>query len=167
MSYVNENTTHGEDILYEAHIHWFIFIPGGLMLTIGACLFSVGIGIIAPMAFGQFAYGAEFIAIFLGLFLILSAVFSLIRAMIIKLTTELAITTKRVIAKIGLVRRSTVELNHSKVESLNVEQSITGRILDFGTVIVNGTGGGNTPIPGIDAPLDFRRKAMEIIDSSQ
>jgi hypothetical protein len=63
--------------------------------------------------------------------------------------------------------RHTVELNHGKVESFNVDQSIFGRIFDFGTVVVNGTGGGKTPIPNIDAPLDFRRRAMETIDRSQ
>lgn len=102
-----------------------------------------------------------------GVIFLFMGIFSLIRAFFVKISTELAITSKRVIAKVGLIRRNTVELNHSKVESFNVDQSILGRIFGYGTVIVNGTGGGKTPIPSIDAPLDFRRQAVETIDQSQ
>ena len=94
-------------------------------------------------------------------------IFSLIQAFITKVSTELAITTKRVIAKVGFIRRSTIELNHSKVESITVDQSILGRILDFGTLVINGTGGGKTPIPTVDSPLEFRRNAMQAIDAKQ
>lgn len=82
-------------------------------------------------------------------------------------TTELVVTSKRVIAKVGLIRRATLELNHSKVESMNVSQSTLGRIIGYGTIVVNGTGGGATPVPGIDNPLEFRRKAMQTIDDSE
>lgn len=82
-------------------------------------------------------------------------------------STELAVTSKRIIAKFGFIRRSTIELNHSKVESFHVEQGVLGRILGFGTLSINGTGGGITPIPGIGDPLGFRRKAMEAIDAFQ
>ena len=101
-----------------------------------------------------------------GVTAIIFAIYSLIKALITKATTELAITSKRVIAKFGLIRRNTVELNHSKVESLNVDQSILGRILGFGTLVINGTGGGKTPIPSIDSPLEFRREAMQVVDAS-
>ena len=67
----------------------------------------------------------------------------------------------------GFIRRNTIELNHSKVESINVHQGIFGRIFDFGTLVINGTGGGKTPIPSIDSPLDFRKNAMQAIDARQ
>ena len=153
MSYVDENVLPGEDIIYKADIHWFIFVPGVVLLCLGIWLFTLdretGTG---PV---------------LGLFAVIAAVFSLSKAMITKITTELVVTSKRVIAKVGLVRRNTVELNHSKVESFNVNQSILGRIFGFGTLIINGTGGGKTPIPIIKSPLQFRREAMQSIDSSQ
>jgi uncharacterized membrane protein YdbT with pleckstrin-like domain len=72
-----------------------------------------------------------------------------------------------VIAKFGFIKRTTIELNHSKVESFHVEQGVFGRIFGFGTLHINGTGGGITPVPGIADPLGFRRKAMEAIDASQ
>ena len=153
MGYVDNNLMSGEDVVYKANIHWFIFVPGVLIFAIGIYLFTLDIEGGTGPVFG-------FIAIII-------AIFFLVKAMITKLTTELAVTTKRVIAKVGLIRRNTVELNHSKVESFNIDQSILGRIFGFGTLIVNGTGGGKTPIPSIDSPLEFRREAMQTIDSSQ
>lgn len=94
------------------------------------------------------------------------AITDLIKAFIFKISTELAITSKRVIAKVGFISRSTVELSHRKIESFNVDQSIYGRIFGFGTIVVCGTGGGKTPIPNIDDPLEFRRQAMKVADEA-
>lgn len=150
MSYVEGNLMTGETVVYKANIHWFIFLPGSLLVALGIYLFTID---------------AEGGTVF-GIIAIVFAVYSLIKALITKATTELAVTSKRVIAKFGLIRRNTVELNHSKVESLNVDQSILGRILGFGTLVINGTGGGKTPIPSIDSPLEFRREAMQVVDEA-
>ncbi len=153
MGYVSGNLMPGEQIVYQAKIHWFIFVPGALLFVVGVALASVKIQHnIGPIAGGV---------------VLLIALYWLLQALVVKISTELAVTSKRVIAKTGLIMRHTVELNHGKVESFNVDQSIFGRIFDFGTVVVNGTGGGKTPIPNIDSPLDFRRRAMETIDESQ
>lgn len=77
-------------------------------------------------------------------------------------TTELAITNKRVIAKFGLIRRNTVEMNVSKVESIQVDQGILGRIFNFGSVLVSGAGDPKAPIPGISNPLQFRKLFFEV-----
>jgi uncharacterized membrane protein YdbT with pleckstrin-like domain len=79
-------------------------------------------------------------------------------------STELAITNKRVIAKFGFVKRDTVEINLSKVEAVRVEQGFWGRMLNFGTLLMSGTGGSIEPIPDIADPLVFRRKFMEATD---
>ncbi len=79
-------------------------------------------------------------------------------------TTELAFTHKRVIAKFGFISRQTVELNLSKVESLQVNQGILGRIFNFGTLIISGAGNPQAPIPGISNPMTFRRSFMEFQD---
>lgn len=150
MSYIDKNLMPGEDIIYQAKIHWFIFMPGTILFISSIVLFNI-----------------EGNAAFFGSFALIFSIYYLIKAVITRASTELAVTSKRVIAKSGLIRRSTIELNHSKVESFNVEQSILGRIFDFGTIIINGTGGGKTPIPSIESPLIFRRNAMESIDVGQ
>jgi uncharacterized membrane protein YdbT with pleckstrin-like domain len=81
-------------------------------------------------------------------------------------TTELAFTNKRVIAKFGFISRQTIELNISKVESIQVNQGILGRIFNFGTLIVSGAGNPQAPIPGISDPMSFRRAFMESQDQA-
>jgi len=81
-------------------------------------------------------------------------------------TTELAFTNKRVIAKEGFIKRNTVELTLSKVESIQVHQGILGRIFNFGTLIISGAGNPQAPIAGISNPMGFRRAFMEAQDSA-
>ncbi len=76
-------------------------------------------------------------------------------------TTELAITNKRVIAKFGLISRSTVEINLQKIESIQVRQGILGRIFNYGSIVVSGAGNPQAPIPGISSPLQFRRAFVD------
>ena len=76
-------------------------------------------------------------------------------------TTELAITTKRVIVKVGFIRRSTVEININKVESIQVDQEILGRMFNFGTLVIAGAGNPQAPIVGISSPMEFRKAFIE------
>jgi uncharacterized membrane protein YdbT with pleckstrin-like domain len=75
---------------------------------------------------------------------------------------EFAITNKRVIVKTGLISRKTLEMNISKIESVNVDQSILGRILGYGTIKVIGTGGTREEFHKIKRPLQFRKKFQEL-----
>ena len=79
-------------------------------------------------------------------------------------TTELAITNKRVIAKFGFISRRTVEINIHKVESIQVDQSMLGRIFNFGTLLISGAGDPQAPITGISDPMAFRKAFMEAQD---
>ena len=81
-------------------------------------------------------------------------------------STELAVTTKRVIVKHGFIRRNTIEININKVESIQVNQSFMGRMLNFGTLVIAGTGASHAPIDGIAEPLVFRRAFVEAQDSA-
>ena len=76
-------------------------------------------------------------------------------------TSEFAITNKRVIVKMGLIRRQTVELNLQRVESVSVDQTIMGRILGYGTITIIGTGGTREPFRRIAHPLEFRKAVEE------
>ena len=71
-------------------------------------------------------------------------------------TTEIAVTNRRVIYKTGLVSRRTVEMNMDKVESVDVTQDIFGRIFDYGTVLIRGTGASLEPLSTIASPLALR-----------
>ncbi len=81
-------------------------------------------------------------------------------------TTELAVTNKRVIAKFGFISRQTIELNINKVESIQVNQGILGRIFNYGSLVISGAGNPQAPIPGISDPMSFRRVFMETQDQA-
>ena len=76
--------------------------------------------------------------------------------------SEFGITNKRLIIKTGIFSRKTLELNLSKIESVNVNQSILGRILGYGSLGVIGTGGTSENFLSIKNPLEFRRKFQEV-----
>ena len=82
-------------------------------------------------------------------------------------TTELAITTKRVIVKHGFIRRRTVEININKVESIQVDQEILGRMFNFGTLVIAGAGNPQAPIAGISSPMAFRKAFIESQDQAK
>jgi uncharacterized membrane protein YdbT with pleckstrin-like domain len=85
----------------------------------------------------------------------------LVVVMIRNATSEFAVTNRRVIVKVGLISRVTLELNLAKVESIGVEQSLLGRVLNYGTIVVVGTGGTREPFKDIADPMGFRRAVNE------
>jgi uncharacterized membrane protein YdbT with pleckstrin-like domain len=103
--------------------------------------------------------GVILLPVVIGLFLLLAAY-------IRYKTTELAITNKRVIAKFGFISRRTIEININKVESIQVEQGIAGRIFDYGSLIIAGAGESQAPIPGISDPMAFRKAFIEAQDGA-
>jgi uncharacterized membrane protein YdbT with pleckstrin-like domain len=82
-------------------------------------------------------------------------------------TTELAITSRRVIVKSGFIRRRTIEININKVESIQVDQEILGRLFNFGTLVISGAGNPQAPITGISSPMEFRRAFIEAQDQAR
>jgi len=95
-------------------------------------------------------------------FVSLKALFTLFLSPVIeRATSEFAVTSRRVIIKVGLISRRTVELKLEKIESIGVDQSILGRIFGYGTIVVNGTGGTHEPFRGIARPLEFRKAVHE------
>ena len=153
MKYVNQALLKNEEVLHVGKIHWMIYLN-----PLKYILFML----IPILIFDESTKG---IRTFFILVLFILTIVSLINAYLEKHTTELAITNKRVIAKFGFIRRDTIELYHNQVESIIVKQGILQRILGCGTIIIKGTGGSRTPIPDIEKPLDFRRIAMETIES--
>src|SRR6266700_7309204 len=84
-------------------------------------------------------------------------------AFVARRTSEFAVTNKRVLIKTGLIRCHSLETLLSKIESIGVTQGILGRLLDFGPIVVSGTGGSKEPFHRIADPMRFRRKVQEQI----
>ena len=98
--------------------------------------------------------GVLTIPIVLGLF-VLAAVYVRYKS------TELAVTNRRVVVKFGFISRRTLEISIAKIESVRVEQGIIGRMFDFGSLTIAGTGSTHEPLQGIADPLGFRRACMD------
>jgi uncharacterized membrane protein YdbT with pleckstrin-like domain len=148
MRYVERVLQPGESVLHTARLHWFIYLPGLLLLLAALVCVMLGTGASEPAIAIPLWIGAAI----LGLVGLVSALAALIR----QATTELVLTDRRVIYKTGLLKRHTLEMNRSKVETIGVDQSVLGRLLNYGTVTVRGTGGSLEPIRQIDDPLTFR-----------
>ena len=75
---------------------------------------------------------------------------------------EFVVTNKRVIVKTGIFSRKTLEMNLNKIESVNVDQSIMGRLLNYGTITIIGTGGTRESFPNIGHAVEFRKRFQEV-----
>jgi uncharacterized membrane protein YdbT with pleckstrin-like domain len=117
-------------------------------------------GRLSAWAFGgRIALGVLLIPIVVGLF-ILAGVWIFMKS------AELAVTNKRVIVKFGWIRRDTIEMNLIRVESIQVDQTLWGRLCNYGSIQINGTGTSHAPIHGVADPLTFRRMFMEAQDQA-
>ena len=147
MSYLEKVLQPGETVKHRGRIHWIVYMPG-LILAI--------------LAFGAYLFGGRAVpepwplAIAVGVVII--ALYLLLGAWFARWTTELAITDKRIIFKRGFIRRHTIEMNMDKIESVDVDQSILGRMFDYGDITVRGTGTGLEPLRDIVDPLSFRNQ---------
>ena len=109
-------------------------------------------------------FGAQDILVIVASLGSLAGTLLLLQALAKYLSTELAVTDKRIIAKFGLVRLKTWQMSHNRVESITVNQGIPGRIFNFGTISIYGTGAGMSPIPKVHDPLGFKRAQNEAMD---
>jgi len=81
----------------------------------------------------------------------------LIAAYVAMISTEMAVTNKRVIIKVGLISTRTIEMNLNKIENIGVDQDIIGKMFNYGTVTIVGTGGTREPFKHIVTPFEFRK----------
>lgn len=76
-------------------------------------------------------------------------------------SSEFVITNKRIVVKTGIIARNTLEMNLSRIETVNVDQSFLGRILNYGSITIIGTGGTREEFYNIREPMIFRQKFQE------
>jgi uncharacterized membrane protein YdbT with pleckstrin-like domain len=145
MRYIERILQPGETLVYAGKIHWVIYLPAIFLALLAlAVLTQVKDGsagmpwLIASAAFW------------------LAALLAFVPAWFRRWTTEIDVTDRRVVYKRGFIKRHTIEMNMDKVESVDVDQSIFGRMLNYGDVTVHGTGEGWETLRNIGAPLDLR-----------
>jgi uncharacterized membrane protein YdbT with pleckstrin-like domain len=147
MGYIEENLMGGEDIIYRTKLHWIVFLWPVIWFIIALLLIFSG--------------GGDTNAV--GGFFVLIAIITGIASFINYSTSEFGVTNKRVLAKVGFIRRNSLEVLLTKVEGIQVNQGILGRMLDYGSIVISGTGGTKDPFHKIPTPLEFRKKTQEQI----
>ena len=166
LSYVEKNLVAGETLLYQTRHHWIVLL-GPLFASL--LLGIPGLGLLVesiasktgntqpPGGTGISAGGMAIV----GLLLLLAAIGTFAYGMAKRNATEMAVTNNRVLIKTGMASRRTLDLMLSRVESIGVEETVAGRVLGYGTVIVRGTGGTPEAFVMIAHPQEFRRAVQE------
>ena len=152
MSYIKSQLLPGEEIKYRGHLHRSIFAP------------AFSFAVVAVLAFVVVVQSGDLPVFW---FLVGGAIVSYIWAQILFSTSEFVVTNKRVVIKVGWLRRRTVETMLSKVEGINVDQSLLGRLLGYGSIIITGTGGSQEPFRNIGSPFEFRRQVQAQVSAAE
>ncbi len=148
MPYYTKVLQPDEKVVVVGQLHWSIYLRALLVLLIAAGVLAWSLWLPDP-EWQRYALIAGGVVAAFGLLLLLGA---LIR----RRATEIVVTDRRVIFKRGLLSRHTVEMNVSKIETVDVEQGLAGRIWGYGTLMIRGTGSGFEPLVGVGSPLEIR-----------
>jgi hypothetical protein len=137
--YVDSALLPGEEVVSEARPHWAMFVGPALVILLGIAAGEAG-----------------------TIFYVLGGIWGAFRVLVY-LTTEMALTNKRVIAKSGIIRRNVIDVSNSKIEGVTYNQGIIGRIFGYGSVLIRGTGVGQVPVPFIGQPEHFKHEVGRIL----
>ncbi len=166
-SYVQKILMPDERVVYAATLHWIIYVQG-LAFTFAGGLFGYFSPYVAQHFFGPEAAARMTRPLaFIGLGFILVGACLLSGAYIRQNATELVITNRRVIAKYGFISRATFELMINRVTGANFDQTVLGRLLGYGTIIVRGAGGDISPIDNVADPQGCHNAVMLMFEKSE
>jgi uncharacterized membrane protein YdbT with pleckstrin-like domain len=146
--YIDDILQPNEKVLYSTNAHWIFYWPA-IVAWIVAIAFLILSHLFVEGSAMLLCLGLAAIAAIVALYKMLTAWFH-------RWTTETDVTNLRVVHKAGFIKRRTFEMSLDKVESVDVNQSILGRLLNYGDVTVRGVGEGAETIRTIASPLDFR-----------
>ena len=145
-TYVDSVLEPGEIVRYRTTVSWIVYVPSILLAVIALAALLVGVNY--PDRDRLFWFVATIST--------MVAMCNFAYAWFRRWTTEIAVTDRRVILKRGFIRRATMEMNLAKVESVDVDQTLSGRLFNYGNVTIRGTGSSFEILRTIDAPLKLR-----------
>jgi len=148
MGYIEDHLISGEKIVLMAKRHWIVF-AWPVILAFLALL---------SLANQSIEFG--------GVFLLLAGIVS-VPSFIDYATSEFGITNRRVLVKVGFIRRHSLEMLLTKVEGVSIEQGILGRIFDYGMIVITGAGGTRGTFEKVAVPFEFRRLVQEQVVAAQ
>ncbi len=160
MSYLSSTLLKDEQVVHLTKPHWIVFWPSLVSLLVTLIAYGYG-----PRYFNIGIYFFNHsIPQLLVLACIAFTIYQFLQGCFLYYTCEYGITNKRVLMKAGFIGRDSLEIFLSKIEAVNVDQTIMGRLLGYGSIIIVGTGGTQDPFLNVPDPLYFRRLAQQQID---
>ncbi|HOE19029.1 MAG TPA: PH domain-containing protein [Syntrophorhabdaceae bacterium] len=155
MGYIEKNLMFDEKVLFTTQLHPVVY-AGSIAVGLAAILAAIMLP--ASKAISNWYIAAVMLVV-------AAAWFACCK--IIVITSEFAVTSKRVLIKTGFVARDAWEMHLTRIEGVQIEQGLLGRMLNFGTVTVKGIGGSSDPFKNISRPLELRRAVVEAMSSTQ
>jgi uncharacterized membrane protein YdbT with pleckstrin-like domain len=146
MEDISDYLLANEQSVFQTQPHWVVY---SLTLALGG---MTVLSLFLPIAAWEIALIGVASALVTGFF-----------AAVTRNFTAYVITNKRVFKKTGWISRSTSGLLLDKIESVDVRQTIVGRILGFGDVLLRGTGGGVDAFMKVAKPFEFRRQLAHVL----
>lgn len=150
MGYVERHLLAGERVLYKTRLHWVLFVKPALLMLVGVIL----------MVLLRQVQDPRWLWIFGAAVALIGLVWAFVHYVEV-MTSEFAVTTSRLILKVGLISRYTTELLLAKVESIGVQQGLIGRLLNYGDLTVTGTGGAREVFRRVRDPIGFRNHVQQ------
>ncbi|HYR70567.1 MAG TPA: PH domain-containing protein [Candidatus Acidoferrum sp.] len=150
MGYVERHLLAGERVVYKTRLHWVLFVKPALVVLAGMIL----------MVLLRQVQDPPWLWIFGAAVALIGLVWAFVHYVEV-MTSEFAVTTSRLILKVGLISRYTTELLLAKVESIGVQQGLIGRVLNYGDLTVTGTGGAREIFRRVRDPIGFRNHVQQ------
>jgi len=165
LTYIDKHLIPGEAVTYQTKLHWHVMF---WHVTFGVISMLAGIAILTGAWSSKHGKGdSSGVMIWLGLLCFAIAAYLVVFGVLKRRATEIAVTNKRVIVKVGLATRRTIELLLPRIESISVEEPALGRVLGYGTVTIRGTGGTPEIFQNIYHPLEFREQVQKQIEGER
>jgi len=150
VGYVERHLLAGERVLYKTRLHWVLFVKPALLMLAGVIL----------MVLLRQVQDPPWLWIFGATVALIGLVWAFVHYVEV-MTSEFAVTSSRLILKVGLISRYTTELLLAKVESIGVQQGLIGRLLNYGDLTVTGTGGAREVFRRVRDPIGFRNHVQQ------
>lgn len=163
MRYIKASLVPGETVVYQTRLHWVVMLRH---LLLGALLLA-GSGALLSYLLKQPRFGntGEHLTEGGAAALLVCGIVAILAGVVRRNATEMAVTTRRVVIKQGLVSRKTIEMLLNKIETIEVSEPMVGRMLGYGSITMIGTGGTSEPFHKIAHPLQFRSAVQQQLEN--
>jgi uncharacterized membrane protein YdbT with pleckstrin-like domain len=147
MDYRSQVLQPNERVKAVGNLHWSVYLSGVLLLALADILVFIAL---------RKDPGERHTVLVSAVIIFVVAIAHIALTWLRCRGTEIVVTNQRVLYKSGIVTRHTTEMNISKIETVDVVQGIGGRLLNYGTLLIHGTGETLEPLRQVMAPVTLR-----------